>query len=206
MRWIVTGSSPTVIDHFEEVVCGVPDAKNITANAGMMLYDAIGVVPDACVIFDEIASMMFGYSIRQAQRNGMKLITMNWTQQWVKVKADVEITTILHRSTCFHRGEYVNPGFSGLIACQYALNNGATELILVGMDGYKGRVWYPEVATFDGRSNANGDQAVREQIQPFMQSMIDECPDVLFTQYGDPVYMLHGENYLLLNECEEVAA
>ena len=68
---------------------------------------------------------------------------------------------------------------------QYALNNGATEVHIRGMEG--------------GERESDGSMARLWQVcadyhQVAGQACVDACPDVKFYQYGDPMFLLTGQN------------
>ena len=92
----------------------------------------------------------------------------------------------------FRQGEYASCGLSGLMCLQYALNHEATDVHLVGMEGYGESGHY-----FNGNQDCGPEKSVpftENLIQPFVQSCIDACPDVTFHFYGQLNYKVSGEN------------
>lgn len=101
------------------------------------------------------------------------------------------------------RGAYLNPAYSGLLATQFALNNGAEAVAWVGMEGYRDGM----VSHIDGRPCSIMDPvATHYIIRPYMQSCIDQCPQIPFTFYGRPRFRLRGGNLTVICEAEPVAA
>ncbi len=79
---------------------------------------------------------------------------------------------------------------AGILALQYAVNHGATEVHMVGMEGYTGGVDY-----FTGKRGAErGAKYFREAWAPHTQRIVDKCPEIQFFVYGNPTYPLEGNN------------
>lgn len=85
---------------------------------------------------------------------------------------------------------------SGMVALQYALNHGATELHMVGMEGYTGGVDY-----FSGRkSNRFAHLLTRDTYRNLYNRIIAALPDIQFIHYGKPLFGLKPmRNYEIRN-------
>ena len=95
----------------------------------------------------------------------------------------------------FLRGGY-SAGLSGLLCLEYVVNHGAKRIHLVGMNGYAGRVGGDY---FDGHETPVNTpdkrlRHTREIIEPFVQTVVDACPDVEFVFYGQLNYRVTGRN------------
>ena len=202
-EWLVVGSSPSVIETFPFALAEHKGACTITANAGILIFKEYNRWPNYMVMIDQRASEMFRFHVRLAQVEGTRLVTSNWASKAIeeaKLTADVVLNVPEEREYKFYRDRYTDPLLSGLLSCQFAIQGGAKRLVLIGMDGYHDWNWEPKVETFDGRlGDCNGREKTRVVVAPFMQSMLDACPDVEFVQYGKPRYQLTGDNFTLMD-------
>ncbi len=92
----------------------------------------------------------------------------------------------------FMPGKYTASRLSGLFSLQYAVNNGATHVHLVGCEGYAAKDHY-----FDAGEDtpfAKNDDLTADVIEPFTQAVVRACPGVEFTFYGDLQYKVAGSN------------
>lgn len=79
---------------------------------------------------------------------------------------------------------------AGILALQWAVNHGATEVHMVGMEGYTGGIDY-----FTGeKGNDKSAMYFRQTFWPHTQRIVDKCPDIQFITYGKMNYPLKGNN------------
>ena len=160
--WLVLGSSLSAPDYLKKV-SGEYDIS-IATNVGINLLQ-----PDYYFLSDKLAISKHLTKAIEMQKLGMKLIMRE-----NRLEADINIEFGKPKvNQTFVRGEYVHPRFSGLICMQFAINSGATKILVVGHGGYgSSGQWVPS----------------------FMQSMVNVCPDIQFVFYGDLTYTITGNN------------
>lgn len=86
-------------------------------------------------------------------------------------------------------------GNAGMIALHWALNHGATEIHMVGMEGYRG----PPYIDYCTREQTHKHARLQSEIAyiPTLQKMVKYYKNVKFTIYGTPCYQLVGKNVQL---------
>ncbi len=207
-NWIVIGSSPSATEMLPVARERWPDATTITTNAGLYLFGK-GDLPTYYLVWDHAAAERYKAAAIEAQRAGAVLITAD--RLWHDTPRcphtehyDIRLTLPDNETALrYVRGAYLNPAYSGLLATQFALNNGAEAVAWVGMEGYRDGM----VDHLDGRPCSLMDPvATHYIISPYMQSCIDQCPQIPFTFYGRPRFRLGGDNLTVICEAEPVAA
>jgi hypothetical protein len=187
-----------VTDWLPEVLAEYPRARIITANGGLWLFARDQAAPHYCVVFDPDAVMMLHDVILAAQAAGCRMIVPSFRMgvicHYRPITPDIILEMVPEERYEYARGQTVNCRMSGLLACQFALQEGADELVLVGMDGYTARA-DPAVDTFDGRLQIMGRRITSERVVPFMRTMIEAEPRVRFRQYGNPTFTIEAPNY-----------
>jgi hypothetical protein len=185
-----------------------PAATTITTNAGIDLFGR-GDWPAYYLIWDHVAAERYAAVAREAQRAGTVLVAGDrlWHDpQRCPHTEHYDIRLTLHGNETamrFVRGKYRNPAYSGLLATQFAINNGAESMAWVGMEGFRDG----PLNHIDGRPCAIMDPVGTHYIiAPYMQSCVDECPQIPFTFYGRPRFRLGGDNLTVIREAELVAA
>lgn len=198
--WIVVGASACARDYYPMAREQFPDAKVIATNSAHLLFHG-DEVPDYFLLWDWTANENMGEAARQLQQRGTKLVTADRT--WKKEPRlpntehfDVRLTLPLQDMALqYVPGEYRNPGFSGLLATQFALNHGADQLAWVGTTGYRdcGESNLPD--HLDGSPSVHlGSFATLRIIGPYTHSCVATCPDVNFTFFGSPRFCMSGPN------------
>jgi len=177
--WLVLGSSLSAPDYLKKV-SGEYDIS-IATNVGINLLQ-----PDYYFLSDKLAISKHLTKAIEMQKLGMKLIMRE-----NRLEADINIELGKPKvNQTFVRGEYVHPRFSGLICMQFAINSGATKILVVGHGGYNELDPGPDVHSKS--SNWRGHSLL--WIPSFMQSMVNVCPDIQFVFYGDLTYTITGNN------------
>lgn len=198
MRWKVIGSSPSVLRTLD---MPPSDCKTITCNAGLKLVP----VPDVFVCYDQKASIDYEGLIRAAKAGGSWLFTIHRDNHEAQVrhKLDfydeyVDFGPALKVPT---REVWGKPMWSGQMCVEWACRNGATEIHLVGMDGYRNGADY-----FDERGMTpvlrNPDfpvEVTHSKILPRMQDLAEVFSEIEFVQWGDPVYKVEAPNWRVVN-------
>lgn len=198
--WIVVGASACAREMYPLARERFPGATVIATNAAHLLFDG-DEVPDYFLLWDRIANENMGEAARAMQRRGTKLITADraWGKHPRLPNTDhFDIRLLLPNQDLAHQflpGEYRSPGFSGLLATQFALNHGAKRLAWVGMVGYRDSGESNKPDHLDGAPSVHlGSFATLYIIAPYTQSCVTECPDVQFTFFGRPRYRIGGDN------------
>ena len=132
--WIVVGSGPSAPMVLPSVMTAHPGATTITTNGGIDICQK----PDVLVLIDQLASHTFAEQARYAQAHGTRLVTLrrdidalisrncHWYDEFVAVPGHAKPT-----KTSF--GRFIR---SGPFCVEYACQNGADLIVLVGWDGY----------------------------------------------------------------------
>ena len=180
-----------------------PDATRITTNAGILLMLPPDNVPHYYFLSDHIACKLWAaHAMELRHTHGMQVITLGRTYQSAIERrglaaADFFIDQKRPSRPCdFERNVYTDCMFSGLYCVQFALNNGAKTLVVVGHEGY------PSVE--NGKCYWNRDETAvswrkclaytKNWIGPWWRNAVAACPDVLFHFYGPIQYEVSGPN------------
>lgn len=210
--WIIAGSSPSIVHHFDAVVGKYADATTFACNSSIKLFAKPVRRPDYFIAVDETAGIILHDHIWDAIERGTKFVSYSNSLLVRNLEGKIslpgyEVQVPLPTvplsvggtvKTTYKPGKVVFAQYSGLAAMQYALQQGANKIAIIGCDGYAGGnpgVDFP-IVTFDGHGgDSHGERQTREVIAPFMQSMVEQCSDVEFIQYGDPRYTIVADNY-----------
>lgn len=211
--WLIVGSSPDAGDHFDVLLplAGVW----MTCNAGWQLflthdtYQGIWadrlkggrLLPDHYWISDPVAAAAARRAIAMMAARGTRIITADRADFVVKsLGLPVEPHERVKlgappEQPAYTPGKPIHPTLSGLICLQYALDHGASRVILVGMSGYRSKESEIVTDSFDGRKGkAGGSDQTQYCIRPFIQSAINALPHVQFVVVGKLAYTLTGPN------------
>jgi len=194
--WIVLGAGPDAEKMLAYARARHPGAPIVTTNEGLALFDPPDR-PDFFLLNDQRACVQYAQAAKDAQKLGCRLLTLRRDPQALKnrgVEHCDEFLEYVGNYNQFGRGGY-NAGLSGLLCLQYAINNGAKSVHLVGMNGYTGKCGGDY---FDGHEPVNNGRKRRHHteslIRPFTQSAVTECPDIEFVFYGQLNYPIQGTN------------
>jgi len=212
-EWHIVGSSLKVESYFDAACFAHPDATTFACNSAIKLFTARR--PDYFIAVDENAGIMLHRLICDAIEQGTQFVSYAKSLLVKNIKreiscpgfeVDTPMPTVLldidasKVHTEYQPGRIVFAQYSGLAAMQYAIQQGAERVIITGCDGYPGDRPLEDfpVVTFDGHGGDSwGKRQTDTVIQPFMQSMVDACPDIEFVQYGEPLYDVEGANYTI---------
>ena len=182
MRWLVLGSSPDAPAHLERV--GEVDAS-ITTNRGGLL-----IQPTHYFLSDHVACEMFHELSGELQAKGAKLVTLD------------RLPTAIRKRGIEHFDEFVVNTFpyepaslSGLWCLEYAIRNGATCVVMAGMQGYAGAESY-----FTGSGSMCEERRSKstEYVRELTQILVDKYPAVRFDCFGPIHYSIRGDNWRTL--------
>ena len=181
MRWLVLGSSPDAPAHLKRV--GKVDAS-ITTNRGGLL-----IQPTHYFLSDHVACEMFHELSGELQAKGAKLVTLD------------RLPTAIRKRGIEHFDEFVVNTFpyepitlSGLWCLEYAIRNGASEVVMAGMQGYSGAESYFNGAVMPEGRKSKSTEYVRE----LTQVLVDKYPVIQFSCFGPINYEIRGANWQTL--------
>ena len=196
-RWMVLGASRSAAQFYEVPVV------DVVASAG----DAILLQrPDWYFLAEERSLDLFESERAEARMLGTKVVLNGQLRKKIRNKfgenfifpCDEYINEFTNGSVMssykrYRPGHYAHT-FAGGFALQWAVNHGATEVHMVGMEGYTGGVDY-----FDGRyGNDRGAKTTKRSYCHLIQRIVDTHPCVQFFAYGKLVYSLDGDNVSLI--------
>jgi len=211
MRWMVLGSSPSAPEHHN-----TPDVDvSISSGDGILLRS-----PTYYLIVEESAIWRHPKERQRAQNDGTKVLL---TDNLVNSVRGAKFQKFLDRTSKYmfpydelvrcnvpirknswkswRRGSYIR-SCSGVVALQYAINHGATDIHMVGMEGYTA-LEGPQY--FNGQPANNKSHRFAQMCHfPLTQRIIAQCPDVSFTTYGRLTYDLFGDNVTHLRDEDKV--
>ena len=180
MRWLVLGSSPDAPAHLKRV--GKVDAS-ITTNRGGLL-----IQPTHYFLSDRVACEMFHELSGELQAKGAKLVTLD------------RLPTAIRKRGIEHFDEFVVNTFpyepatlSGVWCLEYAIRNGADEVVMAGMQGYGDASYFTgDAGTVERKSRS----AVL--VAELTQVLVDKYPAVRFDCFGPIHYSIRGDNWRLI--------
>lgn len=206
-EWVVVGSSPSAPDFWPTLGDRLDGAPvTITANRGAALFN--GQRPDFYFLGGEIMEGVQPFTEhldagRELQKAGSTVVGIRGAQEfheadlaWFNEYLNVDVG---HWGEWrFHPGHYTAASLSGLFCLQFAANHNPAAIHCIGMEGYGDGEHY-----FDGSPNTTATYTP-VVIEPFTQALIDACPDIPFTFYGNLEYDLTAQNVTITTDlpCE----
>ena len=173
MDWIVAPHSPSLPAFWPLVRSAHPDAVTVTANSGIEVFR-----PDYYFLWDDAACRngRWHRAARTARAAGTKLVTVAKPPELLRARGLDHFDIYLEVKPAeyiknYIPGQYVGCGFSRLYCLQFALENRASRIILLGMEGYQKEEY---IKTVGG----------------FVRSAIRLCPNVQFDVCGELNYDL----------------
>lgn len=190
MRWAFIGSSPNAPAHVRDILPTLRPCKTITANAGIKL-----VAPDVYFLADRVACGRYNDLARSAKEQGTHLVTMrrfdaalkernvHWFDEFLINGVDPPLAT---RWSAFNQ--------SGAMCLEYACRNGATEMHILGCEGYS-----DERSYFD-QDERPADHKISDSATNKMYikrtTLVVECfKDIRFYCYGPLNYTIDLPNW-----------
>lgn len=192
-RWMILGASPSAQDN-----CLLP-VVDFVAGAGKSI---LFYRPDYYFIIERRSLWLHPEELKLARVNGTKVIVRKFLIPNVIEKLQAEgkysgdyphdfAINLKNDWKDWEPGDYVNAN-SGAVALQWAINHGATEIHLVGCEGYRGP---GHIDYCDGTaSNKHNKQRSEKEYVPLLKKIIKKCPEIKFFVYGNSTYKLKNEN------------
>lgn len=192
-RWMVLGASPSAPEFHS-----IPNIDVVvSAGDGILLQR-----PDYYILTEENSLKLYHDERAEARELGTKVIIRDELRDIFRDKqgndfdfpCDGYITgftngSIFRSHMWYEPGRYAHT-CAGCLALQWAVNHEATEVHMVGMEGYTGGVDY-----FTGRNgNELSAEITLSNYGPLMQKIIETHPHVQFTMYGDLKYDIECGN------------
>ena len=212
--WLVIGCSAGASRQAKAAIFKCPrGTKIITAARGILVTGSIGVTIDYHLVFSARAEKAYRLAYKNAQRKGTKIIACDWDGPGEPINAvEAEIgppKPMLDPGYVYpceivvpvRKGDVEDhdvPGWSrnesfvgqsdGLLALQFALNDGADQVALVGFEGFTSS----SAPYVDGPEFGGDPQLTQMFINcwyaPMLAKMIASCPATTFTMFGMPSY------------------
>lgn len=201
-NWICLGSSPSAPAMLPVAYADCPDAIRITTNSGILLMLPPDLAPHYYFLSDHLACKMFAERAMDLRHtHGTKVITLGRCDDAIRRRGLSAVDYLIDQRRPssprdFIRGAYTDCMFSGLYCAQFALNNGAKTLVIVGHEGYPSEVG--ELCYWDSNemraAKKQGLEYTKNWIGPWWQNAVAACPDVTFHFYGRLNYEVSGPN------------
>lgn len=188
MKWMVLGSSPSAPYYFGSI----QSDRVISSGDGILL-----IRPDYYLV-NEYNALDRHETIRlRCQAQGTKVLVSDYVDlhKHLGYAVDEVIPLLVPGEDLDNSWKRWEPGryvfsVSGAVGLQYAVNHGATEIHMVGMEGYTGGADY-----FTGQIGHQGAKVfTTTSYAPLLRLIVSKCPGVQFITYGDLVYDLSGPN------------
>jgi hypothetical protein len=189
--WLILGSSPSAAAYY-------PEAKAVadvicTANNGLVIEP----MPDLYWLTDSVAVRRYGDLAREAVARGSHLVTSTLGLKHNAMLGEIAETVLKYDylpRRHWMRGTLCNGRTSGGLLAQLAILNGASRVLMVGMEGYRSGHGETRVDYFDGRDGSAHHDETMAFYGPLLQSVIDQTPTVEWVWYGRPNYPWSGPN------------
>lgn len=197
MKWAFIGSSPIAPRHVAEILPALRPCRTIACNAAIKLLH-----PDVYFVADRVACRRYAPLAQEArEQSGTRLVTMHrfnraleernvhWFDEFVINGVDPPTP---ERWGCFN--------MSGPFAMEYACRQGATELHLLGCEGYSSRSYFDQ----HERGEEHTEPALRHKIadgDTLKQlikrlTLVVQCfRHVPFYVYGEACYSIDSPNW-----------
>ncbi len=192
--WLILGAGVRAVTDY---LLAKQRNKNIdvvaTANSGIIIEPN----PSFVWLSDAKAIDIYYQPVADAVDRGSRLLTIAdavLKRPFVEASAYSIFNYPLTEQTEWTPGLMVNGKTSGCALVQFAVNHGAEKVILVGMSGYKSGGGHTHKDYFHGKAGSVNNDKTMRGYGPVLQSVIDQCPDVIFEFYGKPNYDWKGEN------------
>lgn len=189
MRWVFVGSSPKAPEQVQDILPRLQPCRTISCNAAIKLLH-----PDVYFLADQVACRRYS-ELARAAKPGTHLVTMHRYPQALKARNvewfDEFLINGVDPPLPNRWGAY---NMSGAICLEYACRHGATELHLLGCEGYSNERSY-----FDQEDRCTEFKIADAETTPHLvlrTTMVVECfRDVQFYVYGPIHYKIPLPNW-----------
>ena len=137
--WAIVGSSWSMPTFLPAAL----EAADIVATCNFGLYACLihERWPDYFGVFDAAVPRFIGYALPVLRRHGTRILCSSLMHEYGKLDSmphDINLVVAegVWPESRWRHGRYISGGPSGCYLTQFAVNNGARELHLVGMEGY----------------------------------------------------------------------
>lgn len=190
MRWAFVGSSPAAPQHVATVLPTLAPCRTITTNAGIKLLPT----PDVYFLSDRVACARYMPYAHAAKAQGTHCATLYRFRSALKERGlewfDEFIVNGVDPPTP-ERWSGFNQ--SGAFCMEYACRNGATELHLLGCEGYGARSYFDQDTRPTDHKIADSDTTPQLVLRT---TFVVRCfPAVRFIVYGEPRYTIDAPNW-----------
>lgn len=197
-RWVFIGSSPSAPQQVDRLLPTLRPCKTITTNAGLKLLPN----PDVYFCSDRVACQRYHDMARKAKEGGTHLVTMHRFQQALEERRvewyDEFIINGVDPPTpqrwgCFNQ--------SGPFSMEYACRQGATELHLLGCEGYSDKQSYfdqherGDEHTAPAFRHKIADSKTLPQLIKRLTFVVQCFRHVPFYVHGQPTYTVDSPNW-----------
>lgn len=201
--WLCVGSGPSAPERLERFLASsIQWSNSITCNAGIKLWP----YPDYFLCVDMNASRDYEPQARAAQAQGTKLVTLDRECSALQERRCDFYDVFLNIGPKPREGGYGHFRYSGPLMLEIALNHGASELHLIGFDGYavdrklyfdqEQRSWSRDVNTTRDRQARAG--AFMEVAQPALRDVCAAWPNARFLVHGPTLFQIDSPNWSVL--------
>jgi hypothetical protein len=191
MKWAFIGSGPSAPAQVKTILPRLNPCRSISCNAAIKL-----LTPDVYFLADQVACRRYSHLAKAAKESGdIHLVTMHRYRQALEARNvhwfDEFLINGVDPPLPNRWGAY---NMSGAICLEYACRHGATELHLLGCEGYTDTVSY-----FDQNDRCTefkiADSETTKQLVN-RTTMVVECfPAVQFYVYGPTHYTIPLPNW-----------
>lgn len=193
MKWLMVGTSPSVLRTLP-LFDGASRYRTITTNAGIRLIPC----PDVFVLIDHLAMREYHAAAMKAKESGAHLVTLHRERPMPDRRADdySEHVEVGGEPTRDSFGEF---RLSGPFCLEYACHNGASEIHMIGFDGYRWQGdYYADRLPSNNQQNGSqrhGVQRTHSVMKPRCEELARVWSDVRFIQYGEPTFRVESDNW-----------
>lgn len=190
MRWVFVGSSPAAPEQVRTILPRLQPCRTISCNAAIKLLR-----PDVYFLTDQVACRRYSELAREAKASGTHTVTMH------RYKQALELRNVQWFDEFILNG--VDPpqpnrwgafNMSGAFSMEYACRNGATELHLLGCEGYTDALSYFDQDHRCTEFKIADSETTKHLVKRTM--MVVECfKDVQFYVYGPIHYQIPLPNW-----------
>lgn len=191
MKWMFLGSSPAAPRHVQEILPRLMPCRTITTNAGIKLLPN----PDVYFLSDQVACRNYIHLAKLAKeyckthfvtmhryKQALEARNVEWFDEFLINGVDPPLP---NRWGCYNQ--------SGAMCLEYACRHGATEIHMLGCEGYSA------ISYFDQHERSTEFKIADAETTPQLikrTTMVVECfPAVSFYVYGNLQYHIPLTNW-----------
>ena len=191
MKWVFVGSSPKAPEHVADILPRLRPCRTISCNAAIKLLH-----PDVYFLADQVACRRYSNLAKEAREvSGTHLVTMHRYKQALELRNvhwfDEFLINGVDPPLPERWGAY---NMSGAISLEYACRHGATEVHLLGCEGYTDQQSYFDQSDRCTEFKIADSETTKQLVKRTM--MVVECfTSVQFYVYGPIHYQIPLPNW-----------